>query len=185
VAERSQQRALTGDRKHTIFVDNVEQVADFDVAEHFDTTPELLLRRYNRPTLENLAHGPIVSSATLASRIFANTNSHVAAAASSTSTTTQDQLHQLQQWDFTADELDTLGVDSDTEVESGDDGGQDVSAKLALPVAERLERNIGKSLRKIQSLRKTQYANLETRMLRLEALKKIQKELQLKKALAV
>jgi U3 small nucleolar RNA-associated protein 11 len=45
-------------RKHTVFVDTKEDADKFDVAEHFDTIPELAGRAYNRPrkeTLRNMA----------------------------------------------------------------------------------------------------------------------------------
>lgn len=35
-------------RKHTIFVDNKETAENFDVAEHFDTIPQLADRKFNR-----------------------------------------------------------------------------------------------------------------------------------------
>jgi U3 small nucleolar RNA-associated protein 11 len=35
-------------RKHTIFVESEEQAKDFDVAQHFDTIPELAGRSFNR-----------------------------------------------------------------------------------------------------------------------------------------
>ena len=41
-------------RKHTVFVDSKEDAANFDVAEHFDTLPELAGRAFNRPRLETL-----------------------------------------------------------------------------------------------------------------------------------
>ncbi|KAH7462456.1 hypothetical protein PRIC1_014909 [Phytophthora ramorum] len=36
------------DNKHTVFVDDSEQVDTFDVASHFDTAPELVDRAFNR-----------------------------------------------------------------------------------------------------------------------------------------
>lgn len=40
--------------KHTVFVDSREQLETFDVAEHFDTAPELADRAYNRLRKEAL-----------------------------------------------------------------------------------------------------------------------------------
>jgi len=37
---------------HTIFVDDEEEVKNFDAAKHFNTYPELLSRKFNRPTKE-------------------------------------------------------------------------------------------------------------------------------------
>lgn len=42
-------------RQHTIFVDNDEDVDNFDAAEHFNTLPELVDRAHNRLTKEQLA----------------------------------------------------------------------------------------------------------------------------------
>lgn len=36
-------------RRHTVFVDSKEKADNFDVAEHFDTVPELAARSFNRP----------------------------------------------------------------------------------------------------------------------------------------
>ena len=41
-------------RKHTVFVDSEEKAKKFDVAEHFDTLPELAGRTFNRPRKETL-----------------------------------------------------------------------------------------------------------------------------------
>eukprot|EP00743_Colponemidia_sp_Colp-15_P004740 GILK01005105.1.p1 GENE.GILK01005105.1~~GILK01005105.1.p1 ORF type:complete len:248 (-),score=58.02 GILK01005105.1:140-883(-) len=40
--------------KQTIFLDEVEEAREFDAAKHFDTLPELVSRRYNRPTIETI-----------------------------------------------------------------------------------------------------------------------------------
>jgi U3 small nucleolar RNA-associated protein 11 len=40
--------------KHTVFVEDQEEVRGFDAAEHFGTHPELVGRRFNRPRLEQL-----------------------------------------------------------------------------------------------------------------------------------
>lgn len=40
--------------KHVVFVDSDAQLASFDVAEHFDTVPELVDRSYNRLRKETL-----------------------------------------------------------------------------------------------------------------------------------
>jgi U3 small nucleolar RNA-associated protein 11 len=45
-------------RKHTVFLDSKEEASKFDVAEYFDTAPELAGRAFNRPrkdSLRNLA----------------------------------------------------------------------------------------------------------------------------------
>lgn len=45
-------------RKHIVFVDSKEEASKFDVADYFDTAPELAGRAFNRPrrdTLRNLA----------------------------------------------------------------------------------------------------------------------------------
>ena len=41
-------------RKHTVFVDGIDKANNFDVAEHFDTLPELAGRSFNRPRKETL-----------------------------------------------------------------------------------------------------------------------------------
>ena len=41
-------------RKHTIFLDNAEDAKNFNVAEHFDTLPEIANRAYNRPRISKL-----------------------------------------------------------------------------------------------------------------------------------
>lgn len=41
-------------RKHTVFVDEEEELNQFDVAEHFGTLPELAGRAFNRPRVEKL-----------------------------------------------------------------------------------------------------------------------------------
>ncbi|KAJ1960788.1 hypothetical protein GGI12_003613 [Dipsacomyces acuminosporus] len=40
--------------KHTIFVEDEEQVQSFDAAKHFNTLPEFVHRAHNRPTIESL-----------------------------------------------------------------------------------------------------------------------------------
>lgn len=41
-------------RKHTIFVDSEKEAEEFDVAQHFDTHPELVSRTFNRPRIDTL-----------------------------------------------------------------------------------------------------------------------------------
>lgn len=41
-------------RKHTIFLDSEEQAKDFDVAQHFDTIPEVAGRSFNRRRREDI-----------------------------------------------------------------------------------------------------------------------------------
>jgi U3 small nucleolar RNA-associated protein 11 len=50
-------------RKHTVFVDNSEEAQDFDVAQHFETVPELAGRTFNRPRREDLAKQVLVDGA--------------------------------------------------------------------------------------------------------------------------
>lgn len=40
--------------KHTLFMESKEKASNFDVAEHFDTVPELAGRAFNRPRKETL-----------------------------------------------------------------------------------------------------------------------------------
>ena len=40
--------------KHKIFLDSEEEVANFDPAQHFQTTPELVHRKHNRPRVGDL-----------------------------------------------------------------------------------------------------------------------------------
>lgn len=42
-------------RKHTVFVDNEEQANNFEVADHFDTVPELAGRAFNRVKKKDLS----------------------------------------------------------------------------------------------------------------------------------
>ena len=48
--------------KHAIFLDNPEDVTGFNAAEYFDTAPELVERTFNRPKLEQLESGNILTS---------------------------------------------------------------------------------------------------------------------------
>ena len=41
-------------KEHTIFVDTHEEAQEFNPSEYFHTLPELLPRRFNRPTIEQL-----------------------------------------------------------------------------------------------------------------------------------
>lgn len=41
-------------KKHTIFVDNSEELDTFDAATHFNTAPQLVDRAFNRPLLSNI-----------------------------------------------------------------------------------------------------------------------------------
>jgi len=47
-------KALSQKKKHTIFVSTKEDAEQFDVAEHFQTLPELAGRSFNRPRIESL-----------------------------------------------------------------------------------------------------------------------------------
>ncbi|KAJ1660437.1 hypothetical protein IWQ61_000654 [Dispira simplex] len=44
----------TSQPKHTVFVDNEEELEKFDPAKYFDTVPELTSRTFNRPRLHQL-----------------------------------------------------------------------------------------------------------------------------------
>jgi len=50
---------VKADRKHTIFVDETEEVESFDPATFFETTPEFVERTYNRPLRSALKQEPI------------------------------------------------------------------------------------------------------------------------------
>ena len=52
-------------RKHTIFVDSVEDAEGFDVAKHFDTLPELAGRAFNRPRIDALKKAALEASGLL------------------------------------------------------------------------------------------------------------------------
>ncbi|KAF9581872.1 UTP11-like, U3 small nucleolar ribonucleoprotein [Lunasporangiospora selenospora] len=41
-------------KNHVVFVDNEEQVKKFDAAKHFDTAPDLINRKFNRPRTSQL-----------------------------------------------------------------------------------------------------------------------------------
>ncbi|KAI9146085.1 small-subunit processome [Paraphysoderma sedebokerense] len=45
--------------KHTIFLSDDEEAEHFDPARHFDTLPELVDRRFNRPKIETLRKTPV------------------------------------------------------------------------------------------------------------------------------
>ena len=49
--------------KHTIFVDDAEEVANFEPAAYFETAPELADRAYNRPRLSTLAKTTVAAPA--------------------------------------------------------------------------------------------------------------------------
>jgi U3 small nucleolar RNA-associated protein 11 len=53
----------TRKRKHTIFVESKTDADEFDVAEHFNTVPELAGRAFNRPRLEMLEKEAFESAA--------------------------------------------------------------------------------------------------------------------------
>ncbi|KAG0370621.1 small-subunit processome [Gamsiella multidivaricata] len=48
-------------KNHVVFVDNEEEVKTFDPAKHFDTAPELVYRKFNRPRTEQLKKDLTVS----------------------------------------------------------------------------------------------------------------------------
>ncbi|XP_064382982.1 probable U3 small nucleolar RNA-associated protein 11 [Halichondria panicea] len=47
---------------HTIFVDSLDEVSKFDTAKHFNTTPKMASRAYNRLTTEQLSKGDGIES---------------------------------------------------------------------------------------------------------------------------
>jgi len=51
---------LTGQAKHTVFVNSAQDAAKFSPAEYFDTPAELLDRAYNRPRKSTLSSQPVV-----------------------------------------------------------------------------------------------------------------------------
>lgn len=51
--------------KHTVFVDDREELETFDPVEHFNTTPEMLNRRENRLTKDQLSRDDLVDSSKL------------------------------------------------------------------------------------------------------------------------
>jgi U3 small nucleolar RNA-associated protein 11 len=46
---------------HTIFVDSVEEVTNFEPADHFETEPKMVQHSYNRLTSQQLSVGPPLS----------------------------------------------------------------------------------------------------------------------------
>lgn len=47
----------TRSKKHTVFVEDVQEAKNFDPAQYFDTHPDLVGRAFNRPRLGQLAEG--------------------------------------------------------------------------------------------------------------------------------
>jgi U3 small nucleolar RNA-associated protein 11 len=54
VEETSEDAALSKKKKHIVFVDTKEDAEQFNVAEHFDTIPEIAGRAFNRPRKKQL-----------------------------------------------------------------------------------------------------------------------------------
>ena len=50
----AEQRKAVENKRHVIFVDDDEEVANFDPAEYYDTAPELVRRKFNRPRIADL-----------------------------------------------------------------------------------------------------------------------------------
>lgn len=76
VARLKENIHLIGDckpKKHTLFVDDEEELEDFDVAKRLNTRPELLDRAYNRPTNELLEKVAEESPDTLNAMVMAAT----------------------------------------------------------------------------------------------------------------
>lgn len=53
--------------KHTIFVENDEEVENFDPVEFFQTVPEAMNRTFNRPRREDLEQGKLIVN-----KVFSN-----------------------------------------------------------------------------------------------------------------
>ncbi|KAI8969840.1 small-subunit processome [Pilobolus umbonatus] len=49
---------------HIVFVDNEEQVRKFSPAKHLDTLPELVHRKFNRPTTKSLTEADVLATIT-------------------------------------------------------------------------------------------------------------------------
>ncbi|KAF9959331.1 UTP11-like, U3 small nucleolar ribonucleoprotein [Modicella reniformis] len=54
IGDPSSSQSIQKPKNHIVFVDNEEEVKKFDVAKHFDTAPELIHRKFNRPRMEQL-----------------------------------------------------------------------------------------------------------------------------------
>ncbi|KAK3815282.1 MAG: small-subunit processome [Benniella sp.] len=57
----SSSKSVPKPKNHIVFVDNEDEVKNFDVAKHFDTAPELIHRKFNRPRMEQLKQEQTVS----------------------------------------------------------------------------------------------------------------------------
>ncbi|KJE90194.1 Utp11 protein [Capsaspora owczarzaki ATCC 30864] len=49
-----------GKTQHIVFVDNENEANQFDAAEHFETLPSLLGRKFNRPRVKDLVEKPLM-----------------------------------------------------------------------------------------------------------------------------
>ena len=198
------------DRKHTVFVEDPEDVSSFSTAEYFNTPQQLVTRRYNRVTTDELAKAPVFETARLASKVHRPTGADAAAASASTKSTAAlsefqrtKALEQVQEWDFDSDdtkEIDrALGLpvsnDSDDEHDDSDDDEQqqqqlaaeDIAALLesSAETRARLPPHVRKQIERAERARKRQYAELATREVRVKSLTKILAEMQLKTQLMV
>ncbi|KAG9290309.1 hypothetical protein G9A89_007040 [Geosiphon pyriformis] len=52
--DSNQDKPNSSESNHIIFFDTQDEIIDFDPAKHFDTLPELVKRKFNRPRLETL-----------------------------------------------------------------------------------------------------------------------------------
>ena len=88
--------------KHVIFVDSVEAVRDFSAAAYFQTTPELVKRKFNRLKSSQLAQGSVLmndtrgqnAAAAAAAQQTKSSSSAAAAAASAPALTAVQQAAQ-------------------------------------------------------------------------------------------
>ncbi|KAG0071882.1 UTP11-like, U3 small nucleolar ribonucleoprotein [Linnemannia elongata] len=54
-------KAAVKPKNHIVFVDTEEEVKTFDAAKHFDTAPELVHRKFNRPRTSQLKKDTVVA----------------------------------------------------------------------------------------------------------------------------
>ncbi|KAI1319443.1 UTP11-like, U3 small nucleolar ribonucleoprotein [Mortierella claussenii] len=59
--QEQESKTIQKPKNHIVFVDNEEEVKTFDPAKHFDTAPELIHRKFNRPRTEQLKKEMAVS----------------------------------------------------------------------------------------------------------------------------
>ncbi|KAF9165090.1 UTP11-like, U3 small nucleolar ribonucleoprotein [Actinomortierella ambigua] len=59
---QKESKTATIPKNHIVFVDNEEELKTFDAAKHFDTAPELVHRKFNRPRKDQLKKELVLSS---------------------------------------------------------------------------------------------------------------------------